>query len=104
MDMLKKIAIKEIIEENRELRDCNDTYKYIIEKALNINDRLISINDRLISEIAIREEEIELLKREKEELKKINIILSNDNSFINNKYQKLKSNLKSLIKKYSGGN
>lgn len=75
MDMLKKIAIKEIIEENRELRDCNDTYKYIIEKALNINDRLIS-------EIAIREEEIELLKREKEELK---------------------SNLKSLIKKYSGG-
>lgn len=97
MEMLKKIAIKEIIEENRELRDCNDTYKYIIEKALNINDRLIS-------EIAIREEEIELLKREKEELKKINIILNNDNSFINNKYQKLKSNLKSLIKKYSGGN
>lgn len=96
MEMLKKIAIKEIIEENRELRDCNDTYKYIIEKALNINDRLIS-------EIAIREEEIELLKREKEELKKINIILSNDNSFINNKYQKLKSNLESLIKKYSGG-
>lgn len=90
MDMLKKIAIKEIIEENRELRDCNDTYKYIIEKALNINDRLIS-------EIAIREEEIELLKREKEELKKVNIILNNDNSFINNKYQKLKSNLKSLI-------
>lgn len=76
MEMLKKIAIKDIIEENRELRDCNDTYKYIIEKALNINDRLIS-------EIAIREEEIELLKREKEELK---------------------SNLKSLIKKYSGGN
>ena len=96
MEMLKKIAIKDIIEENRELRDCNDTYKYIIEKALNINDRLIS-------EIAIREEEIELLKREKEELKKINIILNNDNSFINNKYQKLKSNLKSLIKKYSGG-
>ena len=96
MDMLKKIAIKEIIEENRELRDCNDTYKYIIEKALNINDRLIS-------EIAIREEEIELLKREKEELKKINIILNNDNSFINNKYQKLKSNLESLIKKYLGG-
>ena len=94
--MLKKFAVKDIIEENRELRDCNDTYKYIIEKALNINDRLIS-------EIAIREEEIELLKREKEELKKINIILSNDNSFINNKYQKLKSNLKSLIKKYSGG-
>ena len=96
MDMLKKIAIKAIIEENRELRDCNDTYKYIIEKALNINDRLIS-------EIAIREEEIELLKREKEELKKINIILNNDNSFINNKYQKLKSNLKNLIIKYSGG-
>ena len=96
MDMLKKIAIKDIIEENRELRDCNDTYKYIIEKALNINDRLIS-------EIAIREEEIELLKREKEELKKINIILNNDNSFINNKYQKLKSNLKNLIIKYSGG-
>lgn len=95
--MLKKFAVKDIIEENRELRDCNDTYKYIIEKALNINDRLIS-------EIAIREEEIELLKREKEELKKINIILNNDNSFINNKYQKLKSNLKSLIKKYSGGN
>lgn len=95
MDMLKKIAIKEIIEENRELRDCNDTYKYIIEKALNINDRLIS-------EIAIREEEIELLKRDKEELEKINIILNNDNSFINNKYQKLKSNLESLIKKYSG--
>lgn len=77
------------------MRDCNDTYKYIIEKALNINDRLIS-------EIAIREEEIELLKREKEELKKINIILNNDNSFINDKYQKLKSNLESLIKKYSG--
>ena len=96
MDMLKKIAIKEIIEENRELRDCNDTYKYIIEKALNINDRLIS-------EIAIREEEIELLKREKEELKKINIILNNDNSFIYNKYQKLKSDLESLIKKYLGG-
>ena len=90
MDMLKKFAIKDIIEENRELRDCNDTYKYIIEKALNINDRLIS-------EIAIREEEIELLKREKEELKKINIILSNDKYFINNKYQKLKSNLESLI-------
>ena len=96
MDMLKKIAIKDIIEENRELRDCNDTYKYIIEKALNINDRLIS-------EIAILEEEIELLKREKEELEKINIILNNDNSFINNKYQKLKSNLKNLIIKYSGG-
>ena len=78
------------------MRDCNDTYKYIIEKALNINDRLIS-------EIAIREEEIELLKREKEELKKINIILNNDNSFINNKYQKLKSDLESLIKKYLGG-
>lgn len=96
MDMLKKIAIKDIIEENRELRDCNDTYKYIIEKALNINDRLIS-------EIAIREEEIELLKREKEELEKINIILNNDNSFINNKYQKLKSDLENLIIKYSGG-
>ena len=96
MDMLKKIAIKDIIEENRELRDCNDTYKYIIEKALNINDRLIS-------EIAIREEEIELLKREKEELKKINIILNNDNYFINNKYQKLKSNLENLIITYSGG-
>ena len=90
MDMLKKIAIKEIIEENRELRDCNDTYKYIIEKALNINDRLIA-------EVAELEEELELLKTEKEELKKVNIILNNDNSFINNKYQKLKSNLKSLI-------
>lgn len=96
MDMLKKIAIKEIIEENRELRDCNDTYKYIVEKALNINDRLIA-------EVAELEEEIELLKREKEELRKVNIILSNDNAFLDGRYQKLINGIEELKNKYSGG-
>ena len=94
--MLKKIAIKEIIMENRELRDCNDTYKYIVEKALNINDRLIA-------EVAELEEEIELLKREKEELRKVNIILSNDNAFLDGRYQKLINGIEELKNKYSGG-
>lgn len=94
--MLKKIAIKAIIEENRELRDCNDTYKYIVEKALNINDRLIA-------EVAELEEEIELLKREKEELRKVNIILSNDNAFLDGRYQKLINGIEELKNKYSGG-
>lgn len=97
MDMLKKIAIKDIIEEDRELRDCNDTYKYIIEKALNINDRLIS-------EIAIREEEIELLKREKEEQENYidsltDELVSKDEEIIllKQEFETLKKSIKNLI-------
>ena len=93
--MMKEL-IKDIIEENKELKYDIEFYKYIIENTLNINDRLIA-------EVAELEEELELLKTEKEELKKVNIILNNDNYFINNKYQKLKSNLENLISKYSGG-
>ena len=94
--MMKEL-IKDIIEENKELKYDIEFYKYIIENTLNINDRLIA-------EVAELEEELELLKTEKEELKKVNIILNNDNYFINNKYQKLKSNLENLIITYSGGN